>query len=130
MKRCWDLTIEAKKQGESSVGSMVVKGDKVISEAHEATVKNKDITRHAEIVVINKAVKKIGKDLSDCTLITTHEPCVMCSYVIRFHKIERVIYDQSSRHLGGINSSFPILTTSEVPGHWSSAPEIINLSEK
>ena len=40
-----------------------------------------DITRHAEMVAISKAQHILGrKDLSDCTLYSTVEPCAMCAF--------------------------------------------------
>jgi tRNA(Arg) A34 adenosine deaminase TadA len=40
----------------------------------------------------------------------THELCVMCSYVIRFHGLCRVMYETPVPTVGGVNSKFPVLT--------------------
>ena len=128
MNQCETMAKEAAEDGENRVGAIVVKDGIVISKAKEST-KAGDITQHAEILAIQKASWLLGKDLSTCTLITTHEPCVMCSYVIRYHSISRVVYQHPSEYLGGIHSSFSVLSTDEVPPHWSKAPEIIQLRE-
>ncbi len=130
MKRCRELALEAKKFEESPVGAMVIKDDKIIAEAHESSVMKKDVTRHAEIEAVTTARNILGQDLSGCTLITTHEPCVMCSYAIRFYGITRVVYDEATSYLGGINSEFPVLSTKEVPENWKDVPEIITYDSK
>lgn len=128
MQRCRALANTAAAKGESPVGAVIVKDDKLISEAMEAGKSKNDITCHAEIEAIRFAVEKLEtNDLSDCILFTTHEPCLMCSYAIRFHKIKKLVYQNTVKYLGGISSSMPLLTTNEVPPHWGKAPVIVHL---
>lgn len=123
MQRCEVLGREAAAEREASVGAVIVQNGVIISEAREASKSKQDITCHAEIEAIRLATQKLNsRDLSDCDLYTTHEPCVMCSYVIRFHRIRRVVYKNTSKYLGGDTSSMPVLTTGEVPAHWSKPP--------
>ena len=37
---------------------------------------------HAEMNAIEQAQPEVGRDLSACTLVTTAEPCVGCSYIL------------------------------------------------
>jgi len=125
MHRCEALGQEAAAKGEAPVGAVIVQNGVVISEAQEASKSKRDITCHAEIEVIRLATQKLNsRVLADCDLYTTHEPCVMCSYVIRFHRIKRVVYKYTSDYLGGDTSSMPVLTTWDVPSHWSKPPAI------
>ena len=127
MKRCEKLGEEAAKKGNPPVGAIIVKDDEIISEAEEAGKSKNDITCHAEIEAVRIAVKKVGSsDLSECILFTTHEPCIMCSYVIRVYKIKKVVYQNTVDYLGGISSSMPLLLSDEVPPHWAQAPEIVH----
>lgn len=132
MNRCEELGNAAAKKGNSPVGAIIVKDGVIISEAQEAGKTKNDITCHAEIEAIRIAVKKLGSsDLSKCILFTTHEPCIMCSYAIRFYKIKKVVYKNNVDYLGGISSSMPLLISDDVPPHWSKPPEIVHLqSEK
>ena len=60
-------------------GAVVVKDDKIISQAHNEVLITNDPTAHAEINAIRKACKVIGSfDLAGCTLYTTCKPCPMC----------------------------------------------------
>jgi len=86
MKRCEALAAIAAERGESPVGSVVVLGGKIIGEGIEAGKSKQDVTFHAEVEAVRDAVRKHGKDLSTATLYTTHEPCILCSYVIRHHR--------------------------------------------
>ena len=128
MHRCEILGEAAAKKGNPPVGAIIVNSDGIISEAAEAGRSKKDITCHAEIEAIRIAVKKLGSsDLSECTLFTTHEPCIMCSYAIRFYKIKKVVFKNTVDYLGGISSSMPLLLSNDVPPHWAKVPEIVHL---
>ena len=128
MQRCAVLAKAAAAKGESPVGAVIVKDDTLISEAMEAGKSKNDVTCHAEIEAIRLAVEKLGtNDLSGCVMYTTHEPCIMCSYAIRCHKIKKIVYQNAVNCLGGISSSMPLLTTNEVPPHWGKAPAIVHL---
>ncbi|GAB3839633.1 nucleoside deaminase [Hymenobacter jeollabukensis] len=123
MARCHQLAAEAAAHGESPVGALVVRAGAVVAAAAEATRRQADVTAHAELRALQQARQQLGSaDLSDCTLYSTHEPCVMCAYVIRYHRIGRVVYGQASAYLGGVSSAFALLTTQEVPPHWTAPP--------
>ncbi len=128
MYRCEELGLMAGSKGNPPVGALIVKDNHIIAEAEEAGRTKNDITCHAEIEAIRLAVQQLQtNDLSDCVLYTTHEPCVMCSYSIRFHKIKKVVFLNEVPFLGGVTSSMPVLTSEEVPPHWNKPPEIIHL---
>ncbi|CAN5831755.1 hypothetical protein BH10BAC2_BH10BAC2_21840 [soil metagenome] len=126
LQRCEALSIQAALKGNSAAGAIIVKDNIVIAEAEEAARSKNDITCHAEIEVIRMAVHKMGtNDLSDCILYSTHEPCIMCAYAIRFHRIKKVVYRNAVSYLGSISSSMPLLITNDVPPHWAKAPVIV-----
>jgi len=127
IKRCELLAAESAANGDAAVGSVIIKNDEIICEAIEAAKSKNDITCHAELEVIRLAVKKLKtNDLSDCILYSTHEPCIMCSYAIRFHKIKKVVYQHAVNYLGGVSSSMPLLISKEVPPHWDEVPVIVH----
>ena len=129
IRRCEILAKEAALKGDAPVGAVIIKDDEIISEAVEAVKSKNDITCHAELEAIRIAVKKMSSnDLSDCIIYSTHEPCIMCSYAIRFHKIRKVVYEHAVDYLGGVSSSMPLLLFKEVPPHWGEVPVIIHLN--
>jgi len=128
LSRCGELGQQALASGESPAGSVIVLHGRIISEASEATKTKMDITCHCEIEAIRIATKTLNtNDLSGCILYTNYEPCVMCSYAIRYHRISKVVYQHEVPFLGGISSPLSVLTTTRVPSHWSPPPEIVHL---
>lgn len=126
MRKCISLANVAKKRGDSPVGSILVKDEKIISEGIEGGKTHKDITFHAEIEAIRNAVKLLERtDLSDLVMVTTHEPCIMCSYVIRHHKIRLIIFGIATGEIGGYSSSLPLLLDKTIT-KWVEPPKIIN----
>lgn len=124
---CEVLGKQAAAKGNSPVGAIITRDNKIVSEAREEAFSKNDITCHAEIEAIRQAVQQLKtNDMSDCVLYSTHEPCIMCAYAIRFYKIKTVVYKNKVSCLGGISSSMPLLTTNDVPSHWSKAPVIIH----
>ena len=129
IQRCEVLGKEAATKGDAPVGAVITKDDEIISEAMEAAKNKNDVSCHAELEAIRSAVKKLKtNDLSNCVLYSTHEPCIMCSYAIRFYKIKKLVYQHAVKYLGGISSSMPLLLMKEVPPHWGDAPVIVHLN--
>lgn len=127
--KCKELAKQAKDKGESPVGSVVVLNGAIIGQAFENTKGNNDITQHAEILAIKDAIAKGNKaKLKNSTLYSTHEPCFMCSYVIRHHKISTIIYQKDVVSVGGINSEFKVLLSETNPA-WGEPPAILKLSD-
>ena len=124
MNKCIALGKETMKEGNPPVGALIVKNDEIIGIGKEATKSCKDITKHAEIEAVKAALKTQLRDLKGCTLYTTHEPCVMCSYVIRHYQVKTIVYGVRSKHIGGKSSKFKLLETNSIP-HWKEIPEII-----
>ena len=95
-----DYMIEALKQAKKSlknedvpVGCIIVRNNRIIAKAHNLKEKKQKITKHAEVVAIEKASKKLRTwHLDECILYTTLEPCLMCSIVIAQSRIKKVIY--------------------------------------
>lgn len=83
---------EAKAKGNLPFGAVIVMDDKLISSAHAEDLSSNDITRHAEILAIKKACQNLKtKDLKECILYTTNEPCVMCSGAILQAGINKIV---------------------------------------
>lgn len=125
MHECIRLALIAKERGDTPVGSVIVQDGKIISEGIEGGKTHNDITFHAEIEAVRNAVIALGKtDLSDCVMVTTHEPCIMCSYVIRHHRVKQIIIGLTVPDVGGYSSAYPVLKDTSVV-KWIPAPEII-----
>lgn len=100
--RCVELAKKSLKNGESPFGSIVAENGNIISESENKVFKDKDITKHAEMIAILAAQKKLGKkNLSKCTLYTICEPCPMCAFLLRELKFKKIVYSLESPYMGG-----------------------------
>ncbi|PBQ31005.1 tRNA-specific adenosine deaminase [Sphingobacteriaceae bacterium] len=125
MKRCIELAKIAKARGDSAVGALIVVNERIIGEGIESGKSQKDITFHAEIEAIRHARLYLNSsDLSDCILYSTHEPCIMCSYVLRQHGVKKIVVGAGSGDIGGYSSSYPLLLDTSI-SKWRNPPEII-----
>ena len=96
---------KALKHNEVPVGAIIVKNNKIISQAYNKREKNKDVTKHAEIIAISKACKKLKNwRLDDCILYTTMEPCMMCAGAIEQARIKKIVYGVKNDKYGCINN--------------------------
>lgn len=124
MRRCLELARLAKENRKTAVGSLLVNNHEVISEGIEGSDELPFPLAHAEVIAIFKAITVLGKkDLSECTLYTTVEPCFMCSYLIRETKIKHIVFGVDAGEIGGANSNYPILTAQDI-AKWSASPMI------
>ena len=84
---------KALKHDEVPVGAVIVKNNKIISQAYNKKEKTKNVINHAEIIAISKACKKLKTwRLDDCEIYITMEPCMMCSGAIEQARIKKIIY--------------------------------------
>jgi len=98
------------KSGDVPVGAIIVKDNKIISRAHNQIEKKGDSTAHAELLAIQKAIKKLGyKHLLDCTLYVTLEPCAMCAGAIVLARIPRVVFGATDPKTGACGSLYNIV---------------------
>ena len=76
---------------EVPVGAVIVKNGKIIARSHNLKETKKDTTKHAEILAIEKASKKLGAwRLLDCDMYVTLEPCSMCAGAIINARIKKL----------------------------------------
>jgi tRNA(adenine34) deaminase len=83
------------REGNSGFGAIILKDDEIISKAHDTDSSDGDPTAHAEMKAIRIAAEKLGKNLSGCIVVSTHEPCPMCSTAIFWSGISKVAYGYS-----------------------------------
>jgi tRNA(adenine34) deaminase len=104
MARCIELSRAGAAAGELPFGSVVAREPELIAESANCTNREFDLSRHAEIVALAQARKAVGdQNLRDCTIYSTVEPCVMCSYCIREAGVRRVVFALTSPIMGGLS---------------------------
>jgi tRNA(adenine34) deaminase len=126
MRQCISLARIALAAGDPPVGAIIVFEGKIIGKGVESGRSTCDITNHAEILAVRDAIRNGYADkLHLSGMYTTHEPCIMCSYMIRHHRIPEIVYGTSVPFIGGATSQFNVLSTQDVP-KWGDRPKIIS----
>lgn len=122
MIRALTLAQQAAAVGETPIGGIIVRGDVVITSAHNLTESLHDATAHAEMLALRAASKILGtRYLTDCDLYVTLEPCPMCEQAISFSRIRRLIFGAYDPKGGGVEHG-PRIYTQPTCHH---RPEII-----
>jgi len=107
MEEALEEAERAFKKGEVPVGSVVVLKGKIISKAHNRVEELKDPTAHAEILAIREAGKKVGiKNLKDCEIFITLEPCPMCAGAIALARFKKVYFGAWNYKHGAVVNRF------------------------
>ena len=105
MKKALEQAKKAYNKLEVPVGAVIVKDGKIISSAYNQKETKYDTTKHAEILAIQKASKKLKSwRLIDCEMYVTLEPCPMCAGAIIQSRIKRVYFGVSDEKTGAVGS--------------------------
>ncbi len=105
MKIALEEATKSYKKGDVPVGAVIVYKGKIIAKAHNEKEKQQIATKHAEILAIEKACKKLKNwHLDCCELYVTLEPCMMCAGAIIQSRISKLIYSVPSEKFGFIES--------------------------
>ena len=94
-KKFLDLAFKYAKKaynlGEIPVGAVIVKDNKIISYGYNKKEKEHNVLKHAELIAIEKASKKLGNwRLDGCDIYITLDPCPMCASAIHQARINNV----------------------------------------
>jgi tRNA(adenine34) deaminase len=82
-------------RGQTPFGVVVVDGSgQIIGEGHNVVRSSLDPTAHAEVVAIRDAWRRVGswQMPRGCTLYSSCEPCLLCSFVITQVGFGRVVF--------------------------------------
>ena len=95
---------------EVPVGVVIVKDNKIIARAYnQKEMKNSPI-KHAEIIAIEKACKKLNNwRLNDCEMYVTLEPCPMCAGAIVNSRIKKVYVGARQEKTGACGSKVDLI---------------------
>lgn len=107
MKEALKEAQKAYEKLEVPVGAVIVKDGKIITRAHNQKETKKDTTKHAEILAIQKASKKLESwRLIDCEMYITLEPCSMCAGAIINSRIKKIYIGTLDEKTGAAGSVF------------------------
>ena len=88
------------KEGGIPIGSVLVKGDKVIGRGHNRRVQKFSAILHAEMDCLENAGRLKPEDYAKCTIYSTLSPCDMCTGAILLYKIPVVVIGENATFKG------------------------------
>ena len=95
----------ANEAGEVPVGCVIVREGKIIAQAGNRTLTDRDPTAHAEMLAVRQAAKALGSErLTECDLYVTLEPCAMCAAALSFARIRRLYYGAADPKGGAVDN--------------------------
>lgn len=104
--------------GEVPVGAALVLDGRVVSEAHNETRARRDLTQHAELSAIRRALEALGSDrLDQATLYVTLEPCAQCAGAIVLARVGRVVFGAYDPQAGMAGSAGDLLRHAQLNHH-------------
>lgn len=110
MKQALKEAEKAYKKLEVPVGAVIVKDGTIIARGYNQKETKKDTTKHAEIIAIQKASKKLGSwRLIDCEMYVTLEPCSMCAGAIINSRIKKIYIGTMDQKTGAVGSVLNLL---------------------
>ena len=93
MKEAIKMAKKALDDNEVPIGAVIVVDNKIIAKGYNQREKSQNATKHAEIIAIEKACKKLGSwRLDNAEIYVTLEPCPMCAGAIANARIKSIIY--------------------------------------
>lgn len=96
IRQTYELAISAGKKGNHPSGALLVYQGKVILTAENTVNTDKDDTNHADTNLLLKARRELTADvIRQSTLYTSTAPCTMCSTVMWYMGIRKVVYGVS-----------------------------------
>ena len=110
MKEAIKQAKKAYEKEEIPVGAVIVKDNKIIARGYNQKEKKCDTTKHAEIIAIQQASKKLGTwRLSDCEMYVTLEPCSMCAGALIQARMKKVYIGTMDEKTGACGSVLNLL---------------------
>ena len=84
-------------EGNTAVGSILVRAERIVARGHNLVSSTSDPTAHAETVALRHAGEQLGHtDFSKSILYTTFEPCPMCCGAIMASGVHTLV--MGARH--------------------------------
>lgn len=110
MEAALRLARAAAVRNEVPVGAVILHEGETLAEAHNETEHRNDPTAHAELLVIQHALRHGHADrLLESTLYVTLEPCAQCAGAIVLARLRRVVFGAFDQRAGMAGSVHDLL---------------------
>jgi tRNA(adenine34) deaminase len=96
---------------EVPIGAVIyhLPSQRIVGQAHNRRILDKDPTAHAEILAIRHAAKELGDwRLEETVLAVTLEPCPMCAGAIVNARIPKLVYGCADPKAGAVETLYQL----------------------
>lgn len=101
-----ELARAAAEAGEVPVGAVLVVDGRLVASASNLRESARDPTAHAELLVIRRAARTLGRWRVGGTLYVTLEPCTMCAGAVVLARVDRLVYGARDPKAGAVRSLY------------------------
>jgi tRNA(Arg) A34 adenosine deaminase TadA len=117
LRRAIVLAEEARAGGDHPFGALLADPEgRIVLEAGNTVGTTRDVTGHAETNLVSAATRRFpSAELPGMTLVTSCEPCAMCSGAIYWSTIGAVVYGLSEKGLLALTGDDPENPTLDLP---------------
>ena len=116
----------AKSEGNKEYGAVVVFDNRIMSQAHNTAITERDPSLHAEVNAIRQAVKaKNDPDLCGAILFSTCEPCPMCASLAAWANVTTIVYGVSVEEMAQWGHTRVQISASEIIARFPCSIEVI-----
>ena len=117
MRNALDVAREGMDAGEAPIGCVIARGDgTVIARAHNEQNKTGIKTAHAEMAAFARAAGNAPLDAKDLILVSTLEPCVMCTGAAMEAGVDTILFGlRAPADSGTTRVSPPVSPESQMP---------------
>ncbi|MDD5270099.1 MAG: nucleoside deaminase [Candidatus Omnitrophica bacterium] len=91
---------KGEKEGGIPIGSVLVKGGRIIGRGHNRRAQKKSAILHAEMDCLENAGRLKAGDYRKCVIYSTLSPCDMCTGAILLYKIPFVVIGENRTFKG------------------------------
>lgn len=128
MKKAIEVARKARQEGNEPFGAVLIKDGESVMIGENRIHTFSDPTHHAELGLIRQfCTEQQIFDLSEYTLYTSCEPCVMCSGAMVWSNLGRMVYSVSHDQLAEIAGGNIMIGSKEV---FEKSPQRPELTEK
>ncbi len=121
-----DEARQSRAEGNKGYGAVIVRGRELLARAHDTAGTDNDPLAHAEVNAIRQAVRVGGQsDLCGALLLSTCEPCPMCSSLAVWANLTGVAYGASIAATARLGRRRIMIGIAEVAARSPSLLEVI-----
>lgn len=117
---------QSRREGNKGYGAVVALGDRVLAQAHDTAVTDRDPSLHAEVNAIRRAVRATGDaDLCGAVLFSTCEPCPMCAALAVWANLTTIVFGVSIEQTAVRGKTRILVPASEIVARGPAMVEIV-----